>query len=208
MSARVLAVLAGGAASFQSLLEISRGCDFVYAADSGQDVCLRHGFRPHVVVGDFDSLGERLEGVDYRERMDQDFSDCDKLLAEIALIGEVDLVMAGLEGDRFDHVLASLVSIVRSGLNPRILFQQGFGQIVRAGSSMMFEGSQGQNFSVVGLGSAVISSRGAEWEMDHMNVSFDAGASLSNVMGGERVEIEVHDGVALVVLDAGIVSWE
>lgn len=208
MALRVLAVLAGGTPSYQSLGGLYQWCDVVYAADSGQEVCVANGFKPHVVVGDLDSVGERLEGVEYRERQDQDYSDCDKVLAEIELLGDIDLVMAGLEGDRFDHVLSSLSSVVRSGLNPRILFQQGYGQVVRAESSVTIEGWKGFGFSMIGLGDAVVSTRGAKWEVDSAMVSFGKGFSLSNVVESEVMEVAVHDGVALVILDSGIVNWE
>ncbi|MFM9874707.1 MAG: thiamine diphosphokinase [Fimbriimonadaceae bacterium] len=208
MGTRVLAVLAGGTPSFQPIGELRHGCDLVFAADSGQDVCLRYGFRPDVVVGDLDSVSERLAGVDYRERRDQDFSDCDKLLGEISLMGDVDLVMAGLEGDRFDHVLSSLGSIVRSGLNPRILLQQGIGEIVRAGRSLSLERWANREFSVIGLGEATVSTLGAKWEMSRTHVSYESGFSLSNVGALDNVEVTVHIGVALVILDGGVVSWE
>lgn len=208
MSHRVLAVLAGGTASFQPLGEIFQWSDVVYAADSGQDICLRNGFRPDVVVGDLDSLSERLDSVEYRERLDQDFSDCDKLLAEITLLGKVDLVIAGLEGDRFDHVLSSLSSIVRSGLEPRILFRQGFGMIFREGSSMVIEEWLGRGFSIIGLGETIVSTKGAHWEMEQCPISFDAGFSLSNLAEKNSVEVSVHRGVALVIQDSGIIKLD
>lgn len=208
MATRILAVLAGETPTFQSLGDLKADCDFVYAADSGQEVCLQNGFRPDVVVGDLDSVGERLDGVQYRLRDDQDFSDCDKLLKEISRLGDVDLIVGGLEGDRFDHVLASLGSIVRSGLDPKILFQQGYGQIVRARGELCLEDVEGQVFSVVGLGEAVVSTLGAKWEMDRVGVSFESGASLSNVVEGEVLTITVHEGVVLMVLGSGTVRWK
>jgi thiamine pyrophosphokinase len=207
VATKILAVLAGETPSFQSLGELAQGCDIVYAADSGQDICLQNGFRPDVVVGDLDSVSERWDGIEYRERLDQDFSDCDKLLAEISLMSTTEVVIAGLEGDRFDHVLSSLGSIVRSGLNPRILFQQGYGTVVRAGGKVLFEGLKGQSFSVIGLGAAVVSTGGAIWEMDSVPVSFEMGFSLSNVIASDSLEITVHEGVALAILDSGTVSW-
>lgn len=208
MAHRVLAVLAGGTPSYQSLGELYQWCDFVYAADSGQEICIANGFKPDVVVGDLDSVAERIGDVEYRERLDQDSSDCDKMLNEIKLLGEIDLVMAGLEGDRFDHVLSSLSSVVRSGLNSRILFQQGYGQIVRAGGAITIEGNSGYGFSLIGLGEAVVSTKGAKWEVDHALISFADGFSLSNVIQEEFIEIQVHEGVALVILDSGVISWE
>lgn len=207
MGLRVLCVLAGGTSPFQSLADLAQGADAVWAADSGQDVCRANGFLPHVVVGDLDSVSERLPGVEYRERPDQDHSDCDKLLAEVRGLGEVDLVMAGLEGDRFDHVVSSLSSISRSGLSPRILLQQGFGVLCREGAVHAFGASPGQVFSLLSLDGAVVSTQGAKWEIQDRTVSFDSGFSLSNEFAGDRLEIRVDQGVVLAVLDSLRLAW-
>ncbi|MBS1710895.1 MAG: thiamine diphosphokinase [Armatimonadetes bacterium] len=207
MGLRVLCVLAGGTPPFQSLADLAQGADAVWAADSGQDVCLANGFLPHVVVGDLDSVSERMPGVEYRERPDQDHSDCDKLLAEVRGLGEVDLVMAGLEGDRFDHVVTSLSSIARSGLSPRILLQQGFGVFCRAGAGLAFRASPGQVFSLLSLDGALVSTRGARWEMQDRTVSFSSGFSLSNEFAGDRLEIQVDQGVVMAILDSLPLAW-
>jgi hypothetical protein len=38
-------------------------------------------------------------------------------------------------------------------------------------------------------------------------VSFEMGFSLSNVIASDSLEITVHEGVALAILDSGTVSW-
>lgn len=201
---RVLGVLAGQSLHYQSLRDLAEGADAIFAADSGQDVCVANGFLPHVVVGDLDSVGERLAGVEYRERVDQNFSDCDKLLVEIGQLGASDLVVGGFEGDRFDHVFSSLMSLVRSGLDVRVLLGQGFGEVVRHGRTGVVRAG---DFSVLPLGSAVVSSQGATWEMDEMRLDFDRGGSLSNSSrtGGS---IFVHEGCVLLVNGGAELTWE
>lgn len=208
MAHRVLCVLGGRTPPFQDLAALARGATRIWAADSGQEVCMANGFTPHVVVGDLDSVARRLPEVDYRERPDQDCSDCDKLLAEVAQLGPVNLVFAGLEGDRFDHVLASLSSIARSGLFPRVVLQQGYGVFAQGGRALEFNVVKGQVFSLLSFGMARVTTKGARWNLEDRLVSFQDGFSLSNECLGERLEILVHEGLALAILDSQALEWD
>jgi thiamine pyrophosphokinase len=201
---RILGVLAGKSMPFQSLADLATGADFVFAADSGQDVCLAAGFRPDVVVGDLDSVKERLAEVEYRERIDQNFSDCDKLIAELRELGEVDFVVGGFEGDRFDHVFASLMSFVRGQVPVRLLLGQGHGKILWPGENWGFGSG---TFSILPLGDAVVTTMGAQWELQHSPLSFAGGGSLSNEAQGD-VLVKVESGCVLVIRDRVGLDWE
>jgi thiamine pyrophosphokinase len=199
---RILGVLAGESLPFQSLADLAKGADIVFAADSGQEVCMAAGFRPDVVVGDLDSVRDRLDGVEYRERNDQNFSDCDKLIAEVRKLGEVDFVVGGFEGDRFDHVFASLMSFVRGQMPVRLLLGQGHGKILWAGGEWGFGAGI---FSILPLGDAVVTTMGAQWELQHAQLSFSG--SLSNQAQGD-VLLKVESGCVLVVRDGMGLDWE
>jgi thiamine pyrophosphokinase len=201
---RILGVLAGESLPFQSLADLAKGADIVFAADSGQEVCMAAGFRPDVVVGDLDSVRDRLDGVEYRERNDQNFSDCDKLIAEVRKLGEVDFVVGGFEGDRFDHVFASLMSFVRGQMPVRLLLGQGHGKILWAGGEWGFGAGI---FSILPLGDAVVTTMGAQWELQHAQLSFSGVGSLSNQAQGD-VLLKVESGCVLVVRDGMGLDWE
>lgn len=201
---RILGVLAGKSLPFQSLADLAKGADIVFAADSGQEVCLAAGFQPNVVVGDLDSVKERLAEVEYRERSDQNFSDCDKLIDEVRELGEVDFIVGGFEGDRFDHVLASLMSFARGGVPVRLLLGQGHGKVLWAGEEW---GLGAGTFSILPLGEAVVSTKGAQWELHHSPLSFTGGGSLSNQAQGD-VLVKVEQGCVLVIRDRVELDWE
>lgn len=201
---RILGVLAGKSLPFQSLAELAARADRVFAADSGQEVCLEAGFRPDVVVGDLDSVKERLAEVEYRERSNQDFSDCDKLIDEVRELGEVDFIVGGFEGDRFDHVLASLMSFARGRVPVRIVLGQGHGKVLWTGEEWRFGAG---TFSILPLGDAVVSTRGAQWELHHSQLSSSGGGSLSNQAQSD-VLVRVEQGCVLVIRDQVRLDWE
>jgi thiamine pyrophosphokinase len=206
MKRRILGVLAGGMGVREDLRRFADSCAKIYAADSGQDVCESYGFMPQVVVGDMDSVRTRVDGIEYRELADQDSSDLDKLLAEVRSEEPMDLYLAGFEGDRFDHMLAGLGSVVRSGLSPWVLLAQGYGRFLRGGDSWLMQGGLGERFSVLGLEDATVSVTGARWGLESARLGFGYGASLSNEFADGPVEITVESGVVLVILDGAVLG--
>ena len=102
---KVLGVLAGRDLAPGALQAWLAWADRVVAADGGADLCRAAGHEPDAIVGDLDSIGD-ASGLTRDE--DQDTSDADKLLAYFAREGINDVILIGVEGDRLDHVLATL----------------------------------------------------------------------------------------------------
>ena len=203
---RILGVLAGEGPANQRIAELARGADLIIAADSGQDICRAHGVTPHIVVGDFDSLSDRIDGVRYIHDPDEDRSDCDKLLDAVAKCGMSDFVLVGFEGDRLDHMLAGLASIATSALSPRIGLAGGTGHILRAGHHDFPELGSGRTVSALPIGAAIVSMRGFRWPLEKATLNSAGFLSLSNVVEQASV-IEVHDGLVLCVVSGEPVDW-
>lgn len=201
-----MGVLAGDSAEAAELLAWGREAEVLYAADAGAEVCIARGLAP-VVVGDMDSVGVDLAGLRVVRDEDQMTTDCDKLLALVAAEHpEADLVLAGLEGDRLDHVLASLGSVARSGVRTRLLLRQGMGFVVRAGGVLSVTGWVGTRLSVLPLGRAVGSLRGVRWGLEGADLELGGPLSVSNVVEGD-LEVESHEGVLLVVAHRRFTPW-
>lgn len=207
MSRRILAVLGGVSAANQSLAQLAEKADRIIAADSGQNICTSAGFLPHLVVGDFDSLSEKLSGIKYREDLDQDRSDCDKLLDALITEGAADIIIGGLEGDRLDHMLSSLTSIAKSSLSPQILLMGGVGHVLREGSWKFPEFKSGTTFSLLPLVASVVSVKGVEWELENAKLEFGKFLSLSNIIR-DNFELVIQSGVLLVVFNGEPARWQ
>ncbi|QYK52714.1 MAG: thiamine diphosphokinase [Fimbriimonadaceae bacterium] len=207
MAKRILAVLGGVSTANQSLSQLAKRADRIIAADSGQDVCKAAGFLPHLVVGDFDSLSEKLPAIEYREDLDQDRSDCDKLLDALMTEGEADVIIGGLEGDRLDHMLSSLTSIAKSSLSPRILLMGGVGHVLRAGNWKFAEFQPGTTFSLLPLAPSVVTVKGVEWELENATLEFGKFLSLSNIIR-DNFELIIQSGVVLAVFNGELARWQ
>jgi thiamine pyrophosphokinase len=194
---RVLGVLAGGDLPPEQLAQWCHSADFVLAADGGADRCLASGVTPDLTVGDLDSLvAEGLPNV--LRVQDQERSDCDKLLAQAAQMGAERVVLAGAEGDRLDHTLASLSSALASGLRVSFALRRGMADLVLPpGMSRSVEPDDivsvmplmpCQGFSIDGV----------RWPLSGVELLLGGQISLSNRAEGTPVRIRFASGAALL----------
>lgn len=203
---RVLGVLGGRWPNPVILRAWAEAASALYAADSGADACLAAGLRP-VVTGDLDSVESDLSGLRVVRSEDQYRSDCDKLLDLVkAEVSDPDLVLAGFEGDRLDHMLSGLSSIAQSGLSARILLDTGIAVVMLAGATFDREVPEGTTVSLVPLGSCRATMRECKWPVSNAEMSFGGFGSISNITKS-GFSAEVHSGHALLVLTGDFLPW-
>lgn len=174
--------------------------DVLIAADSGADVCIKHDLMPDVIIGDFDSIQTPLDKVTSKliKIEDQNLSDCDKLLNYVSESGSSEVVLLGIEGDRLDHQLASLSSIINSSLRVRLGLRDGIADILRPGKHRVTVG-KGNRVSIMPLVSAKqVSIRKVAWELQEVVLELGQRHSLSNIAVENEIEIEFMTGVLFV----------
>lgn len=188
------------------LVEWAAVADHLYAADSGCDACLAHGLKP-IVVGDMDSATGNLAGLRVVSLPDQDSTDCDKLIALVHQeVPNADLMLTGVEGDRLDHMLATLNSCAKGPLSPRILLRTGIGHVVKGCSDMLLTGRDGATVSVMPIGRAVASLSGVMWPFSDRELQLDDFVSISNQVSGDLF-LEVKEGTVLLVVEGHVGPW-
>lgn len=201
-----MGVLAGGDLPLDRLAAWARSATRIYAADGGADRLLAAGIRPHVIVGDLDSLqadDADLEGVEVVLSTDQETSDADKLLALLAGRGYEEVTLVGIEGDRLDHVLAALGSAAASPLEVSFGLRGGWGRIVRRGISL-FHLPEGATLSLLPLRACPgFCITGVEWPLIGVRLEIGGRISLSNRASKEPVRVEIGDGTALLTAWTG-----
>lgn len=191
---RILGVLAGADLPLDRLGEWARSADIVLAADGGADRLLAAGITPDRTIGDLDSL--RAQGLPNVERdPDTESSDCDKLLRLAHEMGFEDITLAGIEGDRLDHVLGTLASAIKSSLRVRLALRTGLGWVVKGDFEIPTE--PGQLVSLMPLVECQPASiLGVEWPLVDVNLTPFGQISLSNRAAGDRVQVRLGSGAA------------
>lgn len=198
---RVLGVLAGGDSDPRALVLWAGSADVLLAADGGADSLLAAGYPPHAIVGDFDSASPLALASGARPHRDPDphRSDCDKLLGFALAEGHDAITLAGVEGDRFDHVFANLLSAASVRIAVRLVFRGAIGWIVRAGERVEVAAPAGRTVSLLPIdGPCRASLAGVRWPLDAAEMGVGKIWSVSNEALGPLVRAEVQEGAALL----------
>jgi thiamine pyrophosphokinase len=201
---RVLGVLDGGDIDPAILGAWARSADVVLAADGAADRLIECGVTPHVTVGDMDSLTAPWRLPHIVEDRNQAASDADKVL-EFARASDYDQVtLIGVEGDRLDHVLASLASAARSPLNLRFVLRSGLAWMLNSGRSVEISTVPNDLVSLIPIESCSgVDFSGVLWPLSDAVLAPTGLVSLSNRAVGEAVHATVRTGAALLVRVCG-----
>ena len=196
---RVLGVLAGRDLAPGALEAWLAWADRVVAADGGADLCRAAGREPDAIVGDLDSIGDATGLV--RDE-DQDTSDADKLLAFLDREGVREATLIGVEGDRLDHVLATLCSCARArAFSWPLVLRSGSVRLLGPGCVLEEEGRG--RVSLVPLVRSRVTATGLRWPLDHAVLDPLGLVSISNEIAGDRLAVTVAEGVVALFVETG-----
>ena len=198
--------------------------DYIICADGGYRICKMAGKRPHVVIGDFDSLSEELveeletlsiERVIYPK--DKDDTDTFLCVGYALARGFDRFVLAGGIGGDFGHTMANVQTLsyltdmgceaeIVTG-HERLIMAEGEnarenGETIAA-KPVTVRGKPGGRFSVLSYTerSSGVCIDNAKYELSDAVLTHSRPVGVSNEFTGDgRVVISVREGRLLIVL--------
>ena len=189
--------------------------DDIICADGGARTALRHGLRPHVVIGDFDSLDaselDALVGGGaqmLRHPTTKDETDLELALlhaAQRAPGGEI--VVLGALGGRIDHALANMLLLAMPALRGcDACIAHGAERIVLvdarfAPSERVIEGRAGDTVSLLPFGGNALGvhTDGLQYPLHGDSLYVGPARGVSNVMLAARAVVRVAAGMLLCI---------
>lgn len=186
--------------------------DLVIAADSGAKAALDFRSLPSVVVGDFDSLDEATrkdlaaKGVRFiaydsaKDRTDTELAVAcaiENQATEITVVG-------GIEGDRVDHILANLFSMVNAKVPIKFINGETAAWVVKGPKTANIAGDAGDTVSLIPLTAQVtgIKTDGLRYPLRDETLHMRRGRGVSNVMTRKTASVRLSRGVLLLVHNA------
>jgi thiamine pyrophosphokinase len=186
--------------------------DLVVAADGGAAWLDRLGRRPHLLVGDLDSVEpsvvKRLAAAGTeveRHPADKDASDTELALLAARARGATEVVLLGaLGGDRLDHELANLLLLADPDLAdvPVITVRGGTSvRVLRPGSSLDLEAEVGDLVSLLPLGGDAggVTTSGLRWPLADATLRVGRSRGLSNEVTAPAATVSLAAGLLLVI---------
>ncbi|MBQ6847838.1 MAG: thiamine diphosphokinase [Clostridia bacterium] len=194
----------GSAEGLPKKFEINKD-DLLIAADAGYLSLKRLGFKPHLAVGDFDSLKvvpTDTEVIKHPSKKD----DTDTLLAvKIGLSRGYDtFFLYGCAGGRLDHTLANMqtLSYITNNGARGFLYGADFVATAVTKGEIVFSEKEKGNISVFSATTnCEISISGLLYELEKTKITYDFPLGVSNEFIGKKAKITVHKGTAIIVKD-------
>lgn len=209
---KILGVLAGNDTPIATVGAWAETADWVIAADGAANRLLEAGISIDAIVGDMDSVDPLLErtNLEFLEDPDQETTDCDKLLLHVHLrYPGAAFALAGIEGDRFDHVLSSIFSIGRILPETRLILRDGFAWFVTPDRKLDVATTPGDLVSLIPLlPCSGVKMGGVKWQPTPELAPLGA-TSTSNEAVSERVSAAIKAGAALLIhqTQSSLATW-
>ena len=193
--------------------------DFVIACDKGWEYAKRLGFKPDVVIGDFDSYGGAEGDTNAQEagtpapksplkiiKLSRDKDDSDTLAAVKYAIeqGFDDFTFICAMGGRFDHLFCNIqtLSFIAARFGIARLLSEKDEIIVIKDRSITISKKEGWSLSVFSLcdESRGVTEEGTRWLLNGAIMQQSAPYGLSNEWTADKAEISVEEGTLIIIL--------
>ena len=195
-----------GAAEFDKLLAPIGENDLVIAADGGLVHTGKLGLMPHIILGDFDSLGYVPQGAQVYP-VEKDDTDSMLAVRKGLEAGFRRFVLYGaLDGPRVDHTMANFQTLLFLADHGARGYLVGKHQTVTAvkNGCIRFPAGFSGTVSVFCLGSDArgVTIQGLHYGLEKGGLTSSFPLGVSNHFSGEAASVSVEAGSLLVIFDS------
>lgn len=193
------------AGGFDGLAEPMGEDDLIIAADGGLTHAQSLGIAPHVILGDFDSLGYVPQGARVFP-VEKDDTDAMLALRHGLERGYRRFVLyGGMDGPRIDHTLANfqaLLFLARHGARGCLVGQHTAATVVSEGSLTFPAHAEGVvSLFCMGAQAEGVTVQGLQYPLSEGTLTADFPLGVSNHFTGKPARISVKNGSLLVLYD-------
>ena len=192
------------AGGFDGLLEAPTDNDYIIAADGGYRHAQALGITPHAILGDFDSLGFVPEEA---EVFPVEKDDTDAMLAVrhgLEKGCKTFYIYGGMEGDRADHTVANLQTLLfleEHGAFGFLVGKQQIATVVKNDTLFIPAGKHTVSVFAMGGEAKGVTIRGLQYEVENVTLSPSFPLGVSNHGLGKDATVTVEKGALLVIYD-------
>jgi len=179
--------------------------DLIIAANGGYRYLQKAGIDPHIVIGDFDSLGyipAQTNAFPYPKEKD----DTDMMLAIRYGLdkGYRAFEIYGGLGGRIDHTIANIQAmtfLARQGARGKLIDRTTCATVICSGR-IEFDAAQQGGISVFALDKEVygVTERGLRYPLTDATLTNAFPVGISNAFVGEKSVVSVREGALLIIL--------
>ncbi len=183
--------------------------DYIICADGGAKHALELGLKPHIIIGDFDSLSQKDQKVFAKQQVpfitykkEKDETDSELALQYALKNGYTTIVLFGVFGSRIDHMLTNIFALeYLSNYNADVTIIEGNQAIRVIHNSIKLKGKKGDLLSLIPLkGDAKkVTTKNLQYPLHNEDLLFGHSRGISNIFIKDTAEISLQEGSILVI---------
>lgn len=178
---------------------------FIIAADAGVGKLNKAGIVPNLIIGDFDSYGERPNGENVRVfPVEKDDTDTMLALKEAIKRGFDTVYISGGIGGELDHTVANLQALLyarKNGVSAFLADGIQTATVIDSASPLFFDEDMRGRCSVFAFGGDAhgVDIKGLKYEAEDVTLSPSFPLGVSNAFNGKNASVSVKNGYLLVI---------
>ncbi len=207
---RVVIVANGSIIQPEFYRVLLRESDFIIAVDGGIKHLEKIGILPHLIIGDFDSIGlsildkYRNMGINIKKfPKDKDYTDTELALHEAKTISS-NVILIGAFGKRIDHTIANIYLLYEArelGINMEIMDAYHRLFLIGDGERKVLPGDVGDIVSIIPmLPSSGIVTFGLKYPLQRESIRFGYARGISNVKIDKDAWVSIEKGALLIFI--------
>jgi thiamine pyrophosphokinase len=206
---KVLIISNGDIKDYNFYEKLLKDADMVICADGGANHAYRTKLKPHLIVGDLDSIKEEVlefykkEGVRIEKYPPmKDETDTQLAMLKAIELGATDVTFIGVIGERFDHSYANLsllLYLLNRNIKGKIVNEMN--EIYLINKFIEVEGKKGELLSLLPYSKEVkgIYTKGLFYGLSGQSMDLEMPYGISNVFTEDKATIEIEEGLLLVI---------
>lgn len=178
---------------------------FVVCADGGANRLRRWKIRPHLIIGDLDSLipltKRVFSDIETIHNPDQNSTDLEKVLDYLVAHKYSTALVLGATGNQIDHTLANISILLKYRTKINIVFKDATFNIYFVDGTSTVATIPGQRISLMPICTcAGITTEGLRYPLADETMSFGVREGISNEAVGQSVTVTVNEGNLLMMV--------
>ena len=184
--------------------------DIIIAVDKGLEALNKLKVKPTYIVGDFDSVEnkvlkkyERLNIKIKRLVPEKDLTDTQSALELAIELGAIEIIMIGAIGTRIDHTLANIhimKEAIKRNINIKIINENNEIKIIDKSIKIKKDDNY-KYISIIPLTTKVtgITIKGMKYKLENYTLEIGNSLGISNEQISEEAEINITDGILIII---------
>jgi thiamine pyrophosphokinase len=204
---KFLIISGGTVAKKELVMKYNELCDYVICVDKGLVCAHEDGITPNLILGDMDSVDQKILKKYHKDIVnifpsDKDYTDTELAIRKTIKLKAKEVYILCATGTRLDHTLSNvklLLTLKLNGISGAII--DDYNEIRLVDEYIKIDKQENQVVSLLPLGECYdVSAKGFLYTLDKEDIDLYWNIGISNVITSNYGEVSLKKGDLLVII--------